>query len=131
MEAEPLTIEGTEIIPAVNFNAETGKLEIKGRCIPEDSRGFYQPLIDWVKSYADNPQPQTEVSIFMEYFNTSSSKYMLDVLTKLAAIHSEGKSQVTVKWHYEEGDENIQEAGEDLDTIIDIPFELIEVPEEE
>ena len=122
---EPLIIEGTQKIPTVNFNADTGKLEIKGRSIPEDSIGFYKPMMDWLESYADNAQPNTELSMFMEYFNTSSSKCILDVLKSVAKFDSE----VKVKWQYEEDDEDMLEAGEDYDAIVDLPFEMIEVPE--
>ena len=126
---EPLIIEGTQKIPNIKFDAETGKLEISGRSIPEDSIGFYKPMMEWLDGYADSPHPQTEVNIFMEYFNTSSSKCILDVLKKIAAINSEGKSEVSVKWRYEEDDEDMLEAGEDYDAIVDVPFEMIEVPE--
>ena len=32
-----------------------------------------------------------------------------------------------VKWYYEEDDEDMLEAGEDYEAIIDLPFEMIEV----
>lgn len=124
---EPLTIQGTDSIPTVNFNAEAGKLEIKGICIPENSQGFFKPLIDWVRSYANHAPPQTEVSLFMEYFNTSSSKYIFTMLEKLADMHNDKKSDVKVNWHYDEGDEDMLEVGEDYNTILDVPFQMIEV----
>ena len=34
-----------------------------------------------------------------------------------------------VKWYYEEDDEEMLEAGEDYEAIIDLPFEMIEVEE--
>ena len=34
-----------------------------------------------------------------------------------------------VKWYYEEDDEDMLEAGEDYEAIIDLPFEMIEVEE--
>ena len=48
-----LTIEGTPKTPMVKFDGETGKIEIKGRSIPENSIEFYKPLVEWLDEYAD------------------------------------------------------------------------------
>jgi len=123
-----INIEGTAKTPTVEFDSTTGKLEIKGRSIPENSIEFYKPLIDWIDSYAKLPKQITFVSIQLEYFNTSSSKCILDVFKKLEAIRTDG-NEVEVNWHYEEDDEDMLEAGEDYQAIINIPFKMIEVEE--
>ena len=66
---EPISIIGTPKTPTVTFEAN-GKLEIKGRSIPENSVEFYKPLVDWLEQYLSSPAPLTEVSIKLEYFNT-------------------------------------------------------------
>jgi len=68
----------------------------------------------------------TEVNVQLEYFNTSSSKCILDVFKKLEAIHKSG-NEVIINWYYEEDDEDMLEAGEDYESIIRIPFKMIEV----
>lgn len=127
---EIITIEGTSKIPDINFNPANGLLEIKGRSIPEHSVSFYKPLLDWLDEYAENPQPQTTVNIELDYFNTSSSKCILDVFRRIENIHNGGKSIVIVNWYYEEGDEDILEAGEHYQAILKMPFETIEMKEE-
>lgn len=124
---DPIRIEGTPKTPTVNFNAETGVLEIKGRSIPENAVEFYKPLVDWIGNYGENTKDATEVNIQLEYFNTSSSKCILDVFKKLESIN--GKSSITINWHYEEDDEDMLEAGEDYQAIINIPFKMIEMEE--
>ena len=99
---------------------------IKGRSIPENSIEFYKPLIEWISNYSENPKENTLVNIQLEYFNTSSSKCILDVFKKLESISD---SSVSVKWYYEEDDEDMLEAGEDYEAIIDLSFEMIEVEE--
>ncbi len=126
---ENLVIEGTAKTPTINFDPANGKVELKGRSIPENSIDFYKPLVDALEEYAKAPKPQTEVNIQLEYFNTSSSKCILDVFKKLEDIKNNG-SQVTIKWYYEEDDEDMLEAGEDYQAIINIPFEMIEIEEE-
>jgi hypothetical protein len=124
---EPILIEGTPKTPTITFNAESGKLEIKGRSIPENSIEFYKPMVDWLEEYGKSPSDKTEVNIQLEYFNTSSSKCILDVFKKLESISKSEKSQVTINWYYEEDDEDMLEAGEDYQSILHIPFKMIEI----
>lgn len=125
---ETISIEGTPKTPTINFNLEKGVLEIKGRSIPENSIEFYKPLVDWLEKYAMKPQSKTQVNIQLEYFNTSSSKCILDVFKKLEAIHK-GGNEMVINWHYEVDDEDMLEAGEDYQAIINVPFKMIEIEE--
>lgn len=125
---ETISIEGTPKTPTITFDTTKGFLEIRGRSIPENSIEFYKPLVDWLEKYATKPQPSTDVNIQLEYFNTSSSKCILDVFKKLEAIHKSG-SQVVINWFYEEDDEDMLEAGEDYQAIINVPFKMVQVTE--
>ncbi|MFT4679033.1 MAG: hypothetical protein ACI9RU_002924 [Litorivivens sp.] len=122
---EDIRIQGSPKTPTVNFISSEGLLEIKGRSIPENSIEFYKPLIDWIESYAQQPNDSSNVNIQLEYFNTSSSKCILDLFKKLEAINK----TITINWYYEEDDEDMLEAGEDYEAIINIPFKMIEVEE--
>lgn len=124
---EPISIVGTPKTPTVHFD-DAGKVEIKGRSIPENSIEFYKPLVDWLEQYLSTPAELTEVNIQLEYFNTSSSKCILDVFKKLEAIYKSG-NEVVINWYYEEDDEDMLEAGEDYQSIIKIPFKMIETEE--
>lgn len=124
-----LNLEGSPKTPTIEFNSGTGYLLIRGRSIPENSIEFYKPLIEALEGYNNNSQSNTKVDIQLEYFNTSSSKCILDVFKKLEAINS-GNSEVIINWYYEEDDEDMLEAGEDYQAIINIPFKMIEVEEE-
>ena len=126
---ENLVIEGTPKTPTIKFQPEEGKLLIQGRSIPENSIEFYKPLIDALENYSSSPKDKTNVEIVLEYFNTSSSKCILDVFKKLEKINSE-KDGVVINWHYEEDDEDMLEAGEDYQAIINIPFKMVEIEED-
>ncbi|HRG38353.1 MAG TPA: DUF1987 domain-containing protein [Bacteroidia bacterium] len=125
---ETISIEGTPKTPTITFDINKGFLEIRGRSIPENSIEFYKPLVDWLEKYASKPQINTNVNIQLEYFNTSSSKCILDVFKKLEAINKSG-SQVVINWFYEEDDEDMLEAGEDYQAIINVPFKMVQVTE--
>lgn len=124
---EVIKIESTPKTPAVNFDPNEGLIEIRGRSIPENSIEFYRPLIEWIEKYAENPRPQTTVNVQFEYFNTSSSKCILDIFKRIENIYNAGH-QVIVNWYYEEDDEDMLEAGEDYQSILKVPFKMIEVP---
>ena len=125
---EPISIEGTPKTPTVKFDSSQGLIEIKGRSNPENSIEFYKPLVDWLKEYAKNPGDITIVNIQLEYFNTSSSKCILEVFRKLEVIYK-AKHEVLINWHYKEYDEDILEAGEDYKFITGIPFKMIKIVE--
>lgn len=125
---EDLNIEGSAKTPSVKFLAGNGVLELKGRSIPENSIEFYKPLNNWIDGYGDNPKAETTVDIKLEYFNTSSSKCILDLFKKLEEINGD-KTTVKVNWYFEEDDEDMEEAGEDYQAIIGLPFNMIEVEE--
>jgi len=123
-----ISIEGTPKTPTVEFNAETGVLELSGRSIPENSIDFYIELLNWIEKYGETTSQKTELNMKLEYFNTASSKCILDVFKKLEGVAKAGK-EVTINWFYEMDDEDMLEAGEDYDAIIDINFVMKEVEE--
>lgn len=125
---ENLTLEGSAKTPTIKFDAENGVLELKGRSIPENSIEFYKPLNDWIDNYGASPKPNTIVDVKLEYFNTSSSKCILDLFKQLEKLNS-GNTEVKINWYFEEDDEDMEEAGEDYQAIIDLPFKMIEVEE--
>ena len=122
-----LMIEGSSKTPDVKFMSNPGVLHIAGKSIPENSFGFYQPLYAWIDSYVAEPSPTTEIKISLEYFNTSSSKCLLDIFRKFEAVNKSGKSKVTVSWYYEADDEDMMEAGQDYDALVDLAFTIIKI----
>jgi hypothetical protein len=68
------------------------------------------------------------LEVKLEYFNTSSSKCILDIFKRLQEIIKNG-GNVDVTWMYEKDDEDMMEAGQDYQTIVGIPFKMVEVEE--
>jgi len=95
---EPINLEGSPKTPSIKFDPESGIMEIRGRSIPENSIEFYKPLVDWLDDYAKTPLKKTQVNIHLEYFNTSTSKCILDVNKKLENIHK-AKHVVVINWY--------------------------------
>jgi len=113
----------TSKTPALDFNYQEGKFEIKGRSIPENSIEFYKPLISWVEEYITKPKENTKLLIKLEYFNTSSSKCLVEVFRRLEKL-LQMDNEIKIHWYYESDDEDMLESGEDFKEIIKIPIEL-------
>jgi SiaC family regulatory phosphoprotein len=116
---EVINLEGTEDTPKIILDKENGIFEISGRSLPEDSAEFYAPILEWLDNYQKQANSQTKFLFKLEYFNTASSKLILDILSKLEDIEG-----TTVIWYYHEDDEDMQEAGEEFSELVEIPFEF-------
>jgi len=121
---EKLKIESTEDSPQIILDRESNILEISGRSLPEDVNTFYEPMMSWIEEYAKDPLGVTVFSFKLTYFNTASSKIILDILTHFEEMIEEGH-KVMVRWHYPEEDEDMLEAGEEYSEMVDVPFEMV------
>lgn len=125
-----LFIEGNSGSPQVTFNADKNFYEISGESRPPDVPGFYKPVLSWLddyKNYLDKSGAGKNAVIFnldFEFFNSSSAKYILDFCKRLFIISSMGNN-IILKWHYEEDDFDMLEAGREMSRIAKIPFEFI------
>ncbi len=124
---EVIKIMGTDDTPNIIFDADNDMFEISGRSLPEDVSAFYEPVLTWLEEYAANANEKSVFNFKLVYFNTASSKMILDVLMKLEEIYESGK-EILIKWYYPEDDEDMQEAGEEYADIVDIPFEQVSYP---
>ena len=121
---EAVSLESTKKTPAVLLDP-SGKIRISGRSIPEDASKFYDTLLNWVLEYVTSPQDSTTVDIELEYFNSGSAKFVLQILRELSELIHTGK-ELKVNWYYEEGDDDILERGEYYASILDLSINFIE-----
>jgi len=121
---DTLHIYPTEDVPEVILDQEKEVFQITGMSLPEDVNTFYEPVLNWMKVYSRNPNPSTIFNFRFTYFNTATSKIILDILTILEELVEAGHS-VVVRWHFTEGDEDMLEAGEEFSEMVDVPVELI------
>ena len=117
-----LKIEGTSSTPNIILDKNSGKFEMKGKSFPEESRIFYEPVFEWLNQYEKEPNDETLFEFKMEYFNSSSSLIILEILNVLDSIYKKEK-KVTVLWNYLEIDEDMLDAGEEYSDLVSIPFE--------
>jgi hypothetical protein len=125
---ENLKMEGTFKSPALDFNAQTGVFEIKGRSLPENAIEVYEPVFKWLEDYIKSPATSTTINVSLEYFNTSSSKLIFELFRKFEQLKSAGNN-VKVNWYYELDDPDLREEGETFADLLKLPIELIGVQE--
>ncbi len=129
---DALIISPTEYSPRVILDPDAGTFEIVGESRPEDVRTFYEPILAWLDEYqsylASNKieGKKYEFKVVLEYFNSTSAKYVLDVLMKLDNFVEDGHN-FQVNWHYEKIDEDMKSSGEEFKKLTAVPFNLIEM----
>lgn len=122
---EEFYIKKTFNTPEIRFLPSEGLLKIEGRSIPEDPGDVYDKIIDLLEKYFENPRDVTRVDIKLEYINSGSSKYMLELLRIIKTNYDEGNDCI-INWYYEEDDESIYELGQHYQNTIQVPFKLID-----
>ena len=119
-----LHLTGTDDTPEIILDQEGDQFEISGKSLPEDASAFYSPVIQWMKEYSESPNDETVFKINLEYFNSTSAKYVFNILMLMETISNSGK-QVRIDWLYKGGDELMESKGEEIKSMIEIPMEVI------
>ncbi len=119
----------TDLTPEIVLSPEENRFVIAGKSAPEDVRGLYYPVIEWMEEFADEvrkgnnftEQNPLLLKLDLEYFNSSSAKFLFDIFAQLKELQNDG-IPVNVEWHYDEEDTDLREAGEDLALLCEMQF---------
>jgi acyl-CoA thioesterase FadM len=115
-------IEATKHTPETYFDATNNVFSMKGESYPENVEQISKPLFTWWANYLAqiNADQALTVNIELTYFNSSSSKMLLDLFDRLEEAAATG-NQITVNWIYEADNDSAEEFGEefkeDLETL--------------
>ncbi len=120
-----LFLEPSIDTPEVILDKESNILQLSGRSIAEDSEKFFQPIIEWLENYFQDPNPETVFLFKLDYYNTASAKKIMRIFMVFKEAAENGH-KVVIKWFYDEEDEGLREEGEEFSRIIGIPFEYVE-----
>ena len=116
-----LKVEATEFTPKIHFDTDNLPFLVSGVSRPENANEFYEPIIDWLRLYKENPLITTDIDFQFDYFNTSSLKYFLIILSQFKEIVDSGK-KVRISWYYDEEDDSMLEAGRNLEELSELNF---------
>ncbi len=121
---KPLRIQSTNESLEINLDKEMGRFEFYGKSLPENPNEFFEPVLNWFKEYVKEPNKETILIFKMEYFNTASSKRILDILSICYEIHQK-KLSIIANWYYRYNDDDMKETGESFSEIVHIPFKFL------
>jgi hypothetical protein len=119
----------TDLTPEITLAPEENKFIIAGKSAPEDVRGLYYPVVEWMEEFVAGVRKENIYSdekplllkLDLEYFNSSSAKFIYDILSQLRDLNNEGVP-VDIEWYYDEEDIDLREAGEDMALLCELPF---------
>jgi len=122
-----LNIPATKYTPLIDFDPKSRLLVIQGESYPENTAEFYAPVIGWIKDnlslLASEP---TIVEMEIVYFNSSSSKVLMDIFELFEDQAKAGK-RLKVNWIYDADNESAQEYGEEFQEDLEhLEFNLVE-----
>ncbi len=123
MNMEKLVIqEELKNCPGIVYYADTNKLELIGRSIPENPELIFRRLDEWITLHFEKNK-NLNVNIQLEYINSGSSKYLYEILKRLTGFSRSGNN-VKIVWLYEEDDEAMLELGEHYRDTAGIPLKI-------
>ena len=132
---DSLVIDKTISTPKIIFDYSQKLFELEGCSRPEDVRTFFAPVIKWLNEFEASIEPEmvkyhkSSPIVFkfkFDYFNSSSAKFILDILVLINNIHSAGLN-IRIDWCYEADDDDMKEVGEELSDVVDFPFKYVEL----
>lgn len=133
---KPYILESSELIPGVIFDPDNNNFEMSGSSRPEDVSDLFYPMIEWLKDFGErisqgmytlfSKENPLIFKVKMDYFNSSSAKFMYDIFEELNAIHENGLP-LEIHWYFEHDDDDMREAGEEMQNLIEMEFQFIAV----
>jgi hypothetical protein len=119
-------IEASVKTPSILMDEKEGKIAIKGISIPEDPHEFYHPLVQAIEDYRTSPAEKTALDLHLEYFNTSSTLIIRNLIKNLGDLKEQ--TELVVNWFFESDDEDMKEAGEEFKMLFeDLNFNVTAV----
>jgi hypothetical protein len=121
-ELKTIFIDQTEKTPQIDFNFLTGELILSGKSIPENATAIYEPAYNWVTNYIKNPRQTTNLRLNLEYFNTASSIWLVNIVKCLSKIEvPESVLLVHLYFNIEEFDNmDVEDVKDALSYVVDI-----------
>lgn len=107
--------------PEIKFDPGNNFFIIKGRSLPEDANDFYAPYKNWLKNYFQGSIHDAEFILHIDYFNSASSRIILDIMYILRDSINEGNN-IKIVWKYEADDDEMMTVGEEIQAIIEVPI---------
>jgi len=124
MYPDKLKIEPAKRTPSILL--DVSRIFIMGRSILENPGSFYDSVHYWISARAKDTPGQVIIDLGFEYINTGSIKWLYILLRDISEMKN-FSSLAYVTWYYEEGDEDMNELGHIIKSLVDCPFRFVKV----
>lgn len=116
-----LILEKTDNTPGVVLDFTKRTIEFTGDSRPENAKLFFDPIFNWISEYSchiyfltkeSNSEIKTNVNFKLEYFNSSSAKYIVEIIKAFNKAETENpKAKITINWNYDKDDDDLRDSG--------------------
>lgn len=119
--SKDLLVSPTRTSFGIEFLFSQGVLKFTGHSYPENSVEFFQPLLNWVKDLTSFPGKKIRVELRVKYFNTSTSKYLFQIMELLQAYHAKG-NELDIIWFSSGNDDDMLDSWREIMHELDLGF---------
>jgi SiaC family regulatory phosphoprotein len=134
---QKLYIAQTRSTPEINLSPDENIFFVRGVSSPEDVRAMYYPVTEWIKTFVNdivegvvkvfNKETPVKFTIDLSYFNSSSAKFLFDILTELKRLQL-ANVPIIIEWMHEPEDTDMRDAGTDFSQLVGMEFILLSKP---
>jgi len=110
--------------PYYNSDSKSNVITLKGISIDDNVKDFYTLVLEDISKFLSKPK-NVKVEIDLTYFNTRTSKYLLQIFNLCKDLLKASEYKVTVDWYYDEDDSDMCEAAQDYESLTGISFTTI------
>ena len=121
-----LYLRPSRTTPLVILDDASGNCYLIGDSMPENSMEFYGQLMVWMDRHLPTMAGPVRWHFRMQYFNTSSTKGLYQMLARVKTEILAGK-QHEILWDVENGDEFMRESGENFIELLDLELTFREI----
>jgi len=115
----------TTSTPYILADEEKSYMKLEGRCFPESPSLFFKEISVWLESYLASGFSVFTFDCAIDYFNSSTTKWLFNILANMDKRAAEGK-KVIVNWITDESNGMIIECGEDFrEDMKNLEFNLV------
>ncbi len=109
--------KGNEVFPTVDLNAETGICSISGNSYMQNSRDFFNPVLNWFQEYTSSKKGDLLLIYNLQNLNTGTSRVLYQILEILKEYKKHG-ADIKIKWNHTDKPDML------IDDIVDLTSEF-------
>lgn len=125
-EALNLSLPGSQSSPSIHADWSAGVVVMSGESYPENSFEIYDQLIQWINDYLSRADQSLTLELHLNYLNTSSIRFMIDIFDMLEEAHT-GNKKVLVQWMYDDRNPRSAELGGEFKEDYTFPFLILSI----